>query len=44
MTCNRCVLWAPWPWRWLIEALPFNGAFFAYEGGYWPALWHWMRG
>lgn len=27
-----------------ITWLPFNGWFFAYEGGYWPALWRWLFG
>jgi hypothetical protein len=27
---------------WIISLLPFNGVLLAYEGGYLPALWHWI--
>lgn len=29
-------------WAFISECLPFNGYFFAFEGGYWGALWVWL--
>lgn len=31
-------------WSWAMEYMPFNGWFAAYEGSYWRALLHWLRG
>lgn len=33
------------PAEWVLRWAPFNGEFLVYEpGGYWRALWEWVRG
>lgn len=34
-------LWGFWSF---VPTLWFNGMFMTYEGSYWKALWHWLRG
>lgn len=39
-TCNCC--WGKFDF--LFNVLPFNGLFAPYEGSYWTALYHWLKG
>lgn len=31
-------------WSWIASYLPFNGWFMTYQGSYFKALWHWLKG
>jgi len=45
--CNRHavpVLWSFWPVDPIVGVLPFSERLLVYSGGYWRALWAWLRG